>query len=432
ASVTNSFTVRVVDTTAPLITVPASITTAATSVSGATVTFSVSATDLVDGVVTATADPASGSLFPIGTNTVTVIATDAHNNSATNTFLITITSAPQIGVALGTNDLTNALSSVDFGTALLNTTVTNVLTITNSGTADLLLDQALLTGTDAAQFSVGAPATNSLVPGSSTTLSVFFSPTSSGLKSATLAISNNDAANGSFTLTLHGSANTAPALTLPDSPVIAEATGPDGAVVSFTVTANDVEDGPLTPLVSPASGSTFPLGDTIVTASATDSQDASVTNSFTVRVVDTTAPLITVPGTIRAGTLDTSTSVSFSVSANDLVDGVVTATASPASGSLFPIGTNTVTVTATDAHNNSATNTFLVIVSEPPTLFITTLSNTVSVHWQNEPGWNLQETASVPTATNWSYSQGVALIGGTNCLTLTNAPDSRFYRLSFP
>src|SRR6185437_5157683 len=190
-----------------------------------------------------------------------------------------------------------------------------------------------------------------------------FSPTSSGLKSATLAISNNDAANGSFTLTLHGSANTAPALTLPDSPVIAEATGPDGAVVSFTVTANDVEDGPLTPLVSPASGSTFPLGDTIVTATAADSQDASVTNTLTVRV-DTTAPLITVPASITTAAASVSGAViTFSVSATDLVDGTITATASPVSGSLFPIGTNTVTVTASDAHNNSATNTFLVTIT---------------------------------------------------------------------
>jgi hypothetical protein len=44
------------------------------------------------------------------------------------------------------------------------------------------------------------------------------------------------------------------------------------------------------------------------------------------------------------------------------VDGSVPVAASPASGSVFPIGTTTVTLTATDAAGNSATKTFAVTV----------------------------------------------------------------------
>ena len=62
--------------------------------------------------------------------------------------------------------------------------------------------------------------------------------------------------------------NTPPTLTLPSSPIIAEAASASGAVVNFTVTANDAEDGVLTPNVSRASGSVFSIGATGVGAVA--------------------------------------------------------------------------------------------------------------------------------------------------------------------
>ncbi|MDH5243096.1 MAG: HYR domain-containing protein, partial [Chloroflexota bacterium] len=59
------------DTTPPVVTVPADITTEATGPSGAVVTYSASATDDVDGTLTPTCVPASGSTFPLGATTVT-------------------------------------------------------------------------------------------------------------------------------------------------------------------------------------------------------------------------------------------------------------------------------------------------------------------------------------------------------------------------
>ena len=88
--------------------------------------------------------------------------------------------------------------------------------------------------------------------------------------------------------------NTAPTLVLPDD-ITAEATSSAGAIVSFVVTANDLEDGDLTGDVtcSPISGSTFPLGTTTVNCSVTDSDGETTNDSFDVTVVDTTPAYFT-------------------------------------------------------------------------------------------------------------------------------------------
>jgi sugar lactone lactonase YvrE len=100
--------VLVQDTTAPIISnVPADITTRATTDQGANVTFTLpAATDVVDGNVPVTADPASGSLFTIGTTTVNFTARDARNNTARASFKITV--QPLSGPVPGTNITTFA------------------------------------------------------------------------------------------------------------------------------------------------------------------------------------------------------------------------------------------------------------------------------------------------------------------------------------
>ena len=63
--------------------------------------------------------------------------------------------------------------------------------------------------------------------------------------------------------------------------------------MSFTATANDIVDGSITPTCTPASGSTFPLGNTQVDCSATDAHGNTSNGSFNVTVEDTTPPVIT-------------------------------------------------------------------------------------------------------------------------------------------
>lgn len=79
---------------------------------------------------------------------------------------------------------------------------------------------------------------------------------------------------------------------------IVEATGPDGAAVAYTPpTALDAADGPLPVACTPSSGSTFPLGQTLVTCSVTDSDGNTTSTFFTVTVVDTTPPVLSVSAT---------------------------------------------------------------------------------------------------------------------------------------
>jgi hypothetical protein len=154
--------------------------------------------------------------------------------------------------------------------------------------------------------------------------------------------------------------STPPTLTLPPDQTV-EATGPDGATVTYTVSANDAQDGTLTPSCSPASGSVFPLGITPVNCSVTDSGGLTATGSFTVMVQDTTPPALNLPGniTVQAGK---PAIVNYTATATDLVDGSVSVNCSPASGSTFTLGTTTVNCSATDAHHNTATGSFTVSV----------------------------------------------------------------------
>ena len=74
-----------------------------------------------------------------------------------------------------------------------------------------------------------------------------------------------------------------PVLTLPGT-VTENATGPQGAIVSFTATAFDSVDGEVPVTCIPASGSTFAIGDPTVNCTASDAAGNTATGSFVVHV----------------------------------------------------------------------------------------------------------------------------------------------------
>lgn len=165
---------------------------------------------------------------------------------------------------------------------------------------------------------------------------------------------------------------TPPVITVPAN-IVTEATGPSGAAVTFTATANDDVDGAIAVTANPPSGSTFPLGTTVVSLSAVDAAGNTASASFTVTVQDTTPPVISAPTAITAeATGPSGAAVSFVAVANDLVSGTVAVSANPPSGSTFPLGFSSVSLSASDAAGNTASGTILIYVRDTiaPTLTV--------------------------------------------------------------
>ena len=149
----------------------------------------------------------------------------------------------------------------------------------------------------------------------------------------------------------------------PDLTINADADGTT-ATVTFTPAASD--NTAVTSLVcSPASGSTFPIGSTTVTCTASDAAGNTSSATFNVVVKDATPPVFdpTPDITINAAANANSATATYSPTATDAV-GVTSLTCSPASGSSFPVGSTAVNCTAKDAAGNTATATFNVLVKD--------------------------------------------------------------------
>jgi hypothetical protein len=165
--------------------------------------------------------------------------------------------------------------------------------------------------------------------------------------------------------------------TLSDVPatIQREANGPLGSTVTYTTpTASDNFDtGPLLVTCQPASGSTFPLGVTPVSCSATDSHLNTGVATFSVVVVDTTPPELTPPGgrnvyaTTPTGIPRNDPAVSPFLNggaASDIVD--KTLAIGNDAPELLPVGTTTVTFSATDDSGNTAHGTSTITVFPMP------------------------------------------------------------------
>jgi hypothetical protein len=159
-------------------------------------------------------------------------------------------------------------------------------------------------------------------------------------------------------------------------PILAEATSPAGAPVTFTATAFDIVWGNLSVTCVPASGSTFPLlppppptTTTVVNCSAIDGSGNTGSASFNVTIQDTTPPVISnMPGNITVTATGPSGAVVTwpSPTAFDIVDLNVPVTCVPPSGSVFSVGTTTVTCSASDVRGNTSQESFTVTVNEQP------------------------------------------------------------------
>jgi hypothetical protein len=416
-----SFSVTVRDTTAPVITAPSDIVAEATSAAGAAVSYSASSVDLVDGSVAVAGSPASGSTFALGTTAVALSATDAAGNTSSASFSVTVrdtiapalvlpadqvieatsasgaiatfaasatdavgvtalnTSAPSGGAfAIGTTtvvvsatDAAGNVSSGSFTITVRDTTAPTLVVPANQVVEATSAAGAVATFVPTAQDAVGVDSLTTGLPSGGTF----------PIGTTTVVVSAADVAgnvsSGSFTVTVRDT--TAPTLVVPANQVV-EATSAAGAVANFAASATDAV-GVTSLTTSAASGSTFPIGTTTVTVTARDAAGNISSGSFTVTVRDTIAPTLTAPANqVLEATSAAGAVATFTPTALDAV-GVTSLTTSVASGSTFPIGTTTVTVTARDAAGNSTSRTFTVTVRDTTAPRITSLTASPAVLW---------------------------------------------------
>ncbi|HEY6329042.1 MAG TPA: kelch repeat-containing protein [Blastocatellia bacterium] len=164
------------------------------------------------------------------------------------------------------------------------------------------------------------------------------------------------------------------------------------------------------------SGDFFPVGVTTITATPSTGTPCS----FSVVISDTEPPTVHCPSTIVATTTGTSAVVTFPTpTATDNCPGVSAVTCSPASGSSFPVGTTTVTCSATDAAGNIGTCTFQVIVGNFDTC-VKDATTGDNIQWNSKTGEYAFQTCGSGAMLITGTGQ-VAVVNGNRTLTDTSA-----------
>jgi len=326
------------------------------------------------------ADPGPNRTAAPGSNCTALVAldgsasTDPDNDTLTyswteGTTVLGTSVAITVPLGLGVHTITLTVDDGHGGTNSKDVTITVADTIgpTFTPPANVILEQAGLGGTvytPALPVAVdncdanpsigvsGVPA-GSLFPAGTTALTY----------SATDASGNNTIAITTVTVL----DRTAPALQLP-SAIVAEATGPQGATVTYAATATDAVTPAIAVTCAPASGATFPLGATIVSCGAFDAAGNHAAGTFTVTVRDTTPPAITItaPSAVAYGLMET---VPADYACSDIGSGIASCVGSVPLGN--PIDTTAVglhlfTVTAVDRAGRSSSASVSYTVTALP------------------------------------------------------------------
>jgi len=338
-------TITVVDTTAPSVSCPVGFTVAANAnCQGAipNILGSVTASDNCTpaGLLVKAQNPPAGTILGTGPHTVTVTVTDGSGNS--NTCSTTVTIADSVPPTITTCPLGRTVPAGAGCQGTVPDVTGEVVASDNcTATASLVKTQSPTAGTVVAVGSHPITVTVTDGSGNSTTCTVPFSvfqssapaithcpmdrtlsvnsscqgiipsvvgevtATDSCTPSGQLVITQNPAAgsvlnnpgtyiititvtnanNFSSTCTTHVTYvdSTPPAITCPANITVTARPGKTSAIVSYAVTATD-NCSPVTVTCTPPSGSSFPIGTTHVSCSATDASNNSASCSFTVTV----------------------------------------------------------------------------------------------------------------------------------------------------
>jgi large repetitive protein len=313
------------------------------------------AIDGVDGLVNSTCSSHPDQLYPVGSTQVTCNFSDASNNSNLCSFVITVadTTAPSVNNSLCPN-ITQSASDTH---------------LSNSGTNVTWSTPVAADGVDAAVAGVCSAQSGQLYQIGSTSIKCNFTDAAGNLDTCSFAVIVED--------------TTAPIIdnsTCPNITVFASVShlGDSGTNVTWSKpVAVDGVDGSIAGVCSRHSGELYSLRSTSVTCTFTDNSSNSDACSFVVLVQDNSAAFVnssTCPN-ITSGTssrhhIDGGTNVTWTKPvAADGVDGSVSSVCSMQPGTLYPVGSTSITCNFTDSANNVETCAFVVTVqdqSAPP------------------------------------------------------------------
>ncbi|MBV8859879.1 MAG: HYR domain-containing protein [Acidobacteria bacterium] len=215
----------------------------------------------------------------------------------------------------------------------------------------------------------------------------------------TVSVNIVDTTNPSITAPGNVSVNTGPGASscgaFVSDATLGTASASDGCSASVTVTRTGVP-----------SGNNFPVGTTIVTYTANDGHGHTANAYQSVTVTDNTPPVITTPANIVVNAPPNSCSANVNpgtATATDNCAGVTVAGVRSDSQPLnapYPVGTTTITWTATDAHGNTASGTQTVKVNDatPPVIVLTT--NTINLGSPNHQYQTLSISQLVASASD--------------------------------
>ncbi len=238
--------------------------------------------------------PATGSVAIAGTTTFTVsfsptavgantaLLTISNNDSDEGTYTINLSGtgiAPEINIKQAATNIASG-GNYDFGS--VNTSASSgaiTFTIENLGTAVLNLTggtKVAISGTNASEFAVLQPAGASIAAAGNATFTVAFNPLTTGAKTATLTISNNDSDEGTYTIVITGTA------TLPPAPEINVTDGSTNVLTGTTYDLGSAVNGSagstVTFTIENLGTATLNLtGGTLVAKSGTNAADFTVT-----------------------------------------------------------------------------------------------------------------------------------------------------------
>ncbi|XP_030829219.1 mucin-3A isoform X29 [Strongylocentrotus purpuratus] len=314
---------------------------AAVGASSAVATWSEPIFTDASGVATVTSNFVSGSSFAIGTSTVTYTATDFLGNSGECSFNIFVNTGTDGTRPTFLNCPSNIDVTVPFGSSGTSVTWTEPIAVDNSGVANSVVSQS---------------------PGS------FFAVGATNVVYTATDLSGNTGTCSFFvTVSEEALVDVTPPELFNCPTGISATANPGSSFAAVTWTPPTATDNLGVPAVSSnfPSGSSFPIGTTLVTYTAIDNFGNDASCSFNVVVSSGTsnsAPIVTFcpnNGQIYF-TAPASNSVIVNFAPPTATDdsGSVTSTSSNLPGDEFPVGVNTVTYTFSDDQGLTASCSF--------------------------------------------------------------------------